>query len=120
MHAGYNTNISHGHTHTLSPEHFCSSPKSQNNVQTGDGIATVKQWYILFSSRIDANRIIKVADFGLSESMYTRNYYKQNIEDEGAKLPMKWMAIECLHDGVFNEKTDVVSCIQPSCDWTCY
>ncbi len=74
----------------------------------------------LFPSRIDANHVIKVADFGLSESMYTRNYYRQNIEDEGAKFPMKWMAIESLHDGVFNEKTDVVSCNAASCNWTCY
>ncbi len=76
------------------------------------GVATVNKGYILFPSRIDANHTIKVADFGLSESVYTRNYYRQNIQEEGAKLPMKWMAIESLHDGVFNEKTDVVSCTQ--------
>ena len=27
------------------------------------------------------------------------------------KLPVKWMALESLHDGVFSEKTDVVSMV---------
>ena len=28
---------------------------------------------------------------------------------EGMKMPIKWMAIESIEDGVFSEKTDVVS-----------
>ena len=68
--------------------------------------------------RIDANFIIKVADFGLSEDIYARNYFRQgqwkdsNDPEEnsgGVKLPIRWMALESLHDGVFTEKTDVVS-----------
>ena len=57
--------------------------------------------------------MIKVADFGLSEDVYSRNYFRQGkVKDESGsdvKLPMKWMAIESMMDGIFNEKTDVVS-----------
>ena len=61
--------------------------------------------------RIDQNFVIKVADFGLSEDIYCRNYFKQTQEEEDSsvKLPIRWMALECLLDGIFTEKTDVVS-----------
>lgn len=50
-----------------------------------------------------------MADFGLSQDIYARNYFRQVKEDEGAKLPVRWMALESLHDGIFTEKSDVVS-----------
>ena len=56
--------------------------------------------------------MIKVADFGLSKDVYARNYFRQRQlgeEDEEEKLPVRWMALESLNDGVFTEKTDVVS-----------
>ena len=64
--------------------------------------------------RIDMNFVIKVADFGLSVDVYSRNYFreKRDAEEEGetpAKFPIRWMALESLNDGIFNEKTDVVS-----------
>ena len=55
--------------------------------------------------------MIKVADFGLSEDIYARHYFRQGPEGEGGspvKLPVRWMAIESLNDGIFTEKTDVV------------
>ena len=58
--------------------------------------------------RIDANFVIKVADFGLSEDIYARNYFRQMKEESGIKLPIRWMALESLQDGIFTEKTDVV------------
>ncbi len=58
--------------------------------------------------RIDQNDQIKVGDFGLSEDVYTKNYFRQTSSD-GVKLPVKWMAIESLKLGVFTEKSDVVS-----------
>lgn len=50
--------------------------------------------------------MIKVADFGLSESMYGREYFREG--DSSVKLPLKWMAVESINDGIFSEKTDVV------------
>ena len=57
--------------------------------------------------------MIKVSDFGLSEDIYARNYFRQaTLGEEGeapVKLPLRWMAVESLNDGVFTGKTDVVS-----------
>ena len=53
--------------------------------------------------------MIKVADFGLSESMYARDYFREHKEEgKTVKLPVKWMAFESFVDGIFTEKTDVV------------
>lgn len=60
--------------------------------------------------RIDAHYVIKVSDFGLSEDVYAKNYFRQE-KSAAVKLPIKWMALESLTDGVFTEKTDVVSCM---------
>ena len=59
------------------------------------------------SLRLNSKGIIKVADFGLSEDIYTASYFRQN-KDDPVKLPFKWMAPESLSDGLFNQKTDVV------------
>ena len=65
--------------------------------------------------RIDARFVIKVADFGLSEDIYARNYFRQGkqgeYEESSVKVPIKWMAVESLNDGIFSEKTDVVRII---------
>jgi len=58
--------------------------------------------------RIDTNFMIKIADFGLSENVYARNYFRQG-QGPTVKLPVKWMAPESLQDEVFSDKTDVVS-----------
>ena len=58
--------------------------------------------------RIDTNFVIKVSDFGLSESIdFTKDYFRQD-QTEVIKLPIKWMALESLNDTKFSEKTDVV------------
>ena len=62
-------------------------------------------------NRIDENFVIKVADFGLSEDIYSKNYFRQVTQENDeapVKLPVRWMALESLNDGIFNEKTDVV------------
>ena len=58
--------------------------------------------------RIDFGFVIKVADFGLSESLDTSKEYFREIEGDMTKLPIKWLALESIIDGVFSEKTDVV------------
>ena len=57
--------------------------------------------------------MIKVADFGLTEHMCARNYFRQGRQrkdgEAPVKLPVRWMAVESLNYGIFSEKTDVVS-----------
>ena len=55
--------------------------------------------------------IIKVADFGLAEDVYTTRYFRMEKDsaDSPSLLPLKWTAMEGIHDGMFSEKSDVVS-----------
>ena len=55
--------------------------------------------------RVDTLLSIKIADFGLAKDVYSTEYYRV---DKHTTLPVKWMALESLLDGYFNEKTDVV------------
>ena len=52
--------------------------------------------------------MIKVADFGLAENIYTKNYYRRRKSDTSEKLPVRWMSPESIQDGMFTEKSDVV------------
>ena len=54
---------------------------------------------------MDSKLRIKVGDFGLTRYVYSSEYYRAS---RSAKLPVKWMPPEALHDGISNEKTDVV------------
>jgi serine/threonine protein kinase len=56
---------------------------------------------------LDENLLVKVADFGLSRDIYTKEYYSS--EDTKAKLPVKWMALESLTKNVYTTKSDVWS-----------
>ena len=56
--------------------------------------------------RVDKKLSIKVADFGLARDIYSTEYYRM---EQHATLPVKWMPLESLMDGYFDEKTDVVS-----------
>ena len=52
--------------------------------------------------------MIKITDFGLSEDVFVKNYFRQGAVEGSVKLPVKWMAPESLSDGLFSEKSDVV------------
>ena len=87
------------------PGTACESP--QNFVYT-----RVLQLTSTFYVRIDAHFLIKITDFGLSEDVFERNYFRQDSSSgEVVKLPIKWMAPESLSDGHFSEKSDVVRAI---------
>ena len=61
--------------------------------------------------RIDQRGVIKVSDFGLTEDVYDRNYFRCHKGEDGneEKVPIRWMAPESIENDVCNEKTDVVS-----------
>lgn len=61
---------------------------------------------IIICFRIDSQLSVRVADFGLSRDVYSRDYYRMGFK--AAKLPVKWLPPESLNDGIYNEKTDIV------------
>ena len=65
--------------------------------------------------RIDGRNVIKVADFGLSEDMYSLNYFRRDREEiiaRDEKVPIRWMAPESIENYRYDESTDVVGCKQ--------
>ena len=48
----------------------------------------------------------------MAEDMYLQEHYQMDPSKE-ERVPLKWMPIESIEDGICNEKTDVVSNISP-------
>lgn len=48
---------------------------------------------------------MKVADFGLTRDVYSKEYYSSENKQ---RLPVKWMAPESLEQGKYSAKSDVV------------
>ena len=57
--------------------------------------------------RVDKDKRILIADFGLARDIYVADYYR--VEDKSRPLPIRWMAIESIELQKFTTKTDVVS-----------
>ncbi|KAI8484481.1 Endothelial cell-specific molecule 1 [Branchiostoma belcheri] len=59
---------------------------------------------------ISDRKVAKIADFGLSRDVYTSSAYERtNQGGEEELLPLKWMAVESLRDGVYTCESDVWS-----------
>ena len=54
-----------------------------------------------------------MADFGISESLDPAQTFFHQDKTGDIKLPVKWLAIESLADGIYSEKSDVVCIIHP-------
>ena len=52
---------------------------------------------------VGPNYLVKIADFGMSKSLYNSHYYRIHGH---AVLPVRWMAFECFY-GKFSQKSDV-------------
>ncbi|VDM58303.1 unnamed protein product [Angiostrongylus costaricensis] len=50
------------------------------------------------------HRVTKIADFGLARGVHNSEHYKVRGEDF---LPLRWLAPECISDGIFSSKSDV-------------
>ena len=61
----------------------------------------------LYIHRLDGRGNVKVGDFGLAEDMYSTGYVRD--ASKTVKVPYKWMPPESLEEGLFSEKSDVVS-----------
>jgi len=66
-------------------------------------------------NRVDKDLVIKVADSGLARDIYADDYYRLG---HTAKVPIKWMPPESIHDKYYNQKTDVV-CMVGGGGWVC-
>ncbi|XP_078656623.1 uncharacterized protein LOC144902860 [Branchiostoma floridae x Branchiostoma belcheri] len=59
---------------------------------------------------ISDRKVAKIADFGLSRDVYTSSAYERtNQGGVDELLPLKWMAVESLRDGVYTCESDVWS-----------
>ncbi|KAF4518035.1 hypothetical protein B566_EDAN009268 [Ephemera danica] len=55
---------------------------------------------------VNANRVVKLGDFGMTRAMYESDYYKFNRK---GMLPVRWMAPESLGLGIFTPQSDIWS-----------
>ena len=61
----------------------------------------------LYSNRVNKDRVVKVADFGLARDIFDSDYYR--TQDLMRPMPIKWLAVECLGKSpAFTTQSDVV------------
>ncbi len=55
---------------------------------------------------MDEEKIVKVADFGLSRDLFDSDYY--TMTDLETPLPVRWMALEAIDNKTYTTMSDVV------------
>ena len=92
--------------------HRIIPPLSQMAIQIADGMAFMEQKKIIHrdlaarNCMVDAEYTVKIGDFGLARHLHKLDYYRRGKE---TLLPVRWMAPECLSDGIFSSQSDVFS-----------
>ena len=62
--------------------------------------------FSIMTWRINDQKVVKIADFGLARDIYERDYY--SVKDKNRPMPYKWMAPECFENYKFDTQSDVV------------
>ena len=58
---------------------------------------------------MDWDLTVKISDFGLARVLQENKEYYRITPGKGNQLPIRWVALEGLTDGIFTSKSDVVS-----------
>ena len=67
----------------------------------------LEHFLCLIYFRLDENLMVKVSDFGLSKYLKEGEHYK--LENKKKELPLRWMSIEAIENGLFSAKSDIAS-----------
>ena len=94
------------------PAPFGASKLAQMGAEIAEGMSYLGTLSIVHrdlaarNCLVGENFRVKVGDFGLTRRTYASEYYRMK---NSAPLPIRWMAIESLEDGLFTNATDLWS-----------
>ncbi len=69
--------------------------------------------FVAMTFSLDSALCLRVCDYGLTRELYEKYYY----DSDDTKIPYKWLAPECLTEGRYTSKSDVVSQISYITKW---